>query len=304
MREDLPLPEGPVSTSNGCRSSRARRLGDLGRAPEERVLVPRRRRTTGPSRGTLRWATSRSRSPAREGSWDRIDRSSTTRSEPGSSPSSLPSIRRAVRIEASASACRPPLYWASARISHRRSLNGSSPAATVAPAATLRWSPVSRRAWSRSSTTASRSSFSRMASSRPASHSSSSANGRPCHSAEGLLEESGRPLGGVRPGVLAASRHQRLELLTVDVDRVGAHPVAARHCRDGLGAEHAAKAADAALHDLGPARGRLLAPERVGQLLRRERVTRPDQQGGEHDPVTRAEGASPRPRSAREAAHA
>ena len=44
---------------------------------------------------------------------------------------------------------------------------------------------------------------------------------------------------------------------------------------------------------LGQLAGRLLAPQRVGQLLRRERVTRSDQQGGEHDPVTRAEGRVP-----------
>ena len=41
---------------------------------------------------------------------------------------------------------------------------------------------------------------------------------------------------------------------------------------------------------LGQLAGGSLAPQRAGQLLRRERVTRSDQQSGEHDPVTRAEG--------------
>ena len=156
-------------------------LGDLGRAPEERVLVRWRRTTTGPSRDTRRWAPA---GPARRRGKG-PGTGSTARARPGRSRgparARCPASGARSGSNASASACRPPLYWASARISHRRSRNGSSPAATVAPAATPRWSPVSRRAWSRSSTTASRSSFSRMASSRPASHSSSSVNGRPCH---------------------------------------------------------------------------------------------------------------------------
>ena len=133
----------------------------------------------------------------------------------------MPSIRRAVRIDASASACRPPRYWASARISHRRSRNGSSPAAT---AAARRHAAVVPHVEARQEQVLHHGEpeLGQPGGLQPSGLPLLELGERPpVPQAEGLLEERHRPLGGIRVGVLAAPRHQRLELLTVDVDRLG-----------------------------------------------------------------------------------
>ena len=258
-------------------------LGDLVLAPKN-ASWSRRRTTTTPSRGSPRGTLL---GVLQAGVLGQDRRSSTTRSEPGSSPSSLPSIRRAVRIDASASACRPPRYWASARISHRRSQRAPR---RDGPGAAGRRGPP-RRGAPRAGPPqepGARQPDGLQPAGLPLLELGERAT---VPQAEGLLERPYRPLGGPSPAY-SRPRAKRLELVEVEIQPLGHQPVAARHGLDGLGAEHPAKAADAALHHLGPARRRLLTPQRVGQLVGCEEIARPDQQSGEHDAVTWPERTS------------
>ena len=182
ISEDLPPPEGPARTNSAVRSKRSTRASTSAPRPWKTSWSSARYGAS-PFHGQARAASRAWCSDANEGSWSRIRRSSSTRPDPGSRPSSRPSMRRAERMVASASACRPQRYWAKASIAHRRSRQGSSPTSTVPSSATCRCSPESRRACRRSSSAVRRDSTSLATSRRPGSHSSSASKGEPRHSA-------------------------------------------------------------------------------------------------------------------------
>ena len=188
ISDDLPQPEGPTRASNGLASSRRRHASTSSRRPKK-VSRCSSSYGTRPIQGQWDDAARASWSAASEESWARMACSSSTSPEPGSRPSSWPSARRAVRIDARASRCRPQRYCARASSSQRRSRHGCSPASTTAPETTSWCRPASSRACSRSSSASRRSSSRRVASNRPGIQSRSSVIGSPRHSASARSSE-------------------------------------------------------------------------------------------------------------------
>ena len=193
--DDLPHPDGPVTTSSGVLSSRSMQCGDLavtaeehlrvgdviGHQPLVRAMLRHRRR------GRAQRATSRPGpgSPA----------PTPTSSAPGSMPSCSTSVWRACLRARRASAWRPQRYNAVARIAQRCSRNGCSATRASATATTSRCSPAASRASSRLSSADSRSSSRRAASIRPGDHPSNTSNGAPRHNSN------------ARPNATAARSH-------------------------------------------------------------------------------------------------
>ena len=139
--EDLPDPDGPVTTSSGRLPQPGQARCDVGVAPEEGVAVavavrreslPRAGRighpclVVGRQAGVLGQDAGLQRDQLRAGSRPSPDRA------PDGASGSRPR----------ASACRPPRYCASASSAHRRSRNGCCPVSTVPSAATPAWSPA------------------------------------------------------------------------------------------------------------------------------------------------------------------
>ena len=220
MSDDLPLP-------GRARQHQQRVLAPA--APDRRRSRPRgrrtcpgppRRTTPAPARGSPRWR----RGPRARGQGrvlHRIARSSTTSSEPGSSPSCWPSIRRAV---GSTPARRPAGRRGTAPAPglHRAPATAPRPPGPAPPPPRSRCRPaasIAPRAAPPARPGAARSAGPPPAA--PAAHSSSSASGRPCHSPRACSKSGDGPLGGIRAGRTAAPRHQVLELVDVDVDRLG-----------------------------------------------------------------------------------
>ena len=172
------------SPTDRPRRGGARRPGGAGRRRSRRRDRRRRRRrpprtAPDPCRGTRwRWGWRRrlGPGPGPAGGWPPRAPPAPGRAR---CPSSSASVRRASCSERRASPWRPQRHWASARMAHRCSRNGSSATRTSASATTARCSPAASRASSSSSSAVRRSSCRRTASPRPGAHPSSSANGAP-----------------------------------------------------------------------------------------------------------------------------
>ena len=176
--EDLPQPDGPVTTSNGLARSRSTHSATSSARPKK-ASASSTSYGASPLYGQCSAIAGGSDVVASSSSWSRMARSRATISVPGSMPSSSTSVWRARRSERSASACRPQRYWAMANVAQRCSRSGSSATRTSAIATTSRCSPDASRASSRRSSVDRRSSSRRAASMRPGNQLSRTSNGGP-----------------------------------------------------------------------------------------------------------------------------
>ena len=99
----------------------------------------------------------------------------------------------------------------------------------------------------------------------------------------------GRPVGLAQREELVAPGHQGLEPPGVEVVGGYGEPVAVRQGLDRVAAERLAQPDDAPLQDLGRGHRWAVAPERVRELVGRDRLPGTDRQRGENDTVPRTE---------------
>ena len=99
----------------------------------------------------------------------------------------------------------------------------------------------------------------------------------------------GRPVGLAQREELVAPGHQGLEPPGVEVVGGYGEPVAVRQGLDRVAAERLAQPDDAPLQDLGRGDRWAVAPERVRELVGRDRLPGTDRQRGENDTVPRTE---------------
>ena len=106
---------------------------------------------------------------------------------------------------------------------------------------------------------------------------------------ERLAVDVDRPVVLAVQGVLARRGDQPLEPHGVDRLGVDRQAVLPADRLDGLSSESRPDARDRVAHLLLPGRGRLLAPERIGELCRRDALAAPDDERREDHPLARAE---------------
>ena len=112
------------------------------------------------------------------------------------------------------------------------------------------------------------------------------AEGRTSPQRQRLGQQRDRALRGPGGEVPAGPLDQVLEVLPVDVELVGAHPVAAVDGLDRSGAQRLAQPADAALDHLRRRRRRLLTPQGLGERLGVDPLARAQGEGRDDDAVT------------------
>ena len=104
---------------------------------------------------------------------------------------------------------------------------------------------------------------------------------------QGLTEHVGGPFGLAQGKQLAAPSNEPLETVGVQPFNGNRQPVTRRNRDNRRPAEDLAQPHDATGDDLGPRRRWMLTPQRLGQPLGADHLTRTDRQRRKHDPVAR-----------------
>ncbi len=110
---------------------------------------------------------------------------------------------------------------------------------------------------------------------------------------QGLRHAVPGPLGLPQLQQLPGPPHQPLELVGIDLAGRHRQPVAVLHGLDGVGAQQLAQPDHGALQRLAPGGGRTLGPQRVGQLVRGDRLPDPHRQHRKDHPVPTRQRVDP-----------